>query len=53
MGEILGPVLVGELVPAIGVKLTCAVLSAIGVGVLLGYAGTLAVARGRKDKLLS
>jgi len=38
-------VLIGSLVPAIGVKLTCAVLSAIGVGVLLTYLGTLLFAK--------
>jgi len=43
---------VGELVPAIGVEQTCAVLSAVGVGVLLAYLGTLLVAKGGKVGLL-
>jgi hypothetical protein len=53
MGEIIGPVLVGELVPAVGVKYTCAVLSAVGVGALLGYLGTLMITKsGKVDPLL-
>jgi hypothetical protein len=45
-------VLVGELVPAIGVKLTCAVLSVIGVGVLLGYIGAQMLPKDGKVKPL-
>ena len=53
MGEIVGPVLVGGLVPAVGVKYTCAVLCAVGVGALLGYIGTLMITKsGKVDQLL-